>query len=414
MSTKHVTVIGAGIVGLACARSLQRDGKRVTLIDLDDPGEGTSFGNAGILSMGSVLPEAMPGILKRIPGMLLDPLGPLTIRWSYMPWLTPYLLRVLRNATPERAEEIAGALATLVHQSIPSYLKLLNDGDIFANLARRQGCLYLYPTKALFDAARGDNEMRKRHGINIDLLGPAEVKQLVPELGPDIGGGALATDSGHVISPIEFSRAIAASISADGGEFIKAKVDDIEAGPAGASAVIAGGQRYEVEELLVCAGAFSKPLARKLGIDIPLETERGYHMMLPDPGIDIRLPMLVAGGGFGVTQMSGGLRLAGTVEFGGLEAAPNYARAEILVKQAKKLLPDLNTEGGEPWMGYRPAMPDSLPVIARAPAYQNAYLAFGHGHLGLSLAAVTAQVITEMMAGRTPAIDPAPFRADRF
>jgi D-amino-acid dehydrogenase len=414
MSTKHVTVIGAGIVGLACARALQRDGRQVTLIDPDEPGAGTSFGNAGILSMGSVLPEAMPGILKKIPGMLLDPLGPLSIKWSYLPWLTPHLIRVLRNATPARVEEIAGALASLVRQSIPSYLKLLDDGDIFERLVRRQGCLYLYPTQALFDGARTDNEMRKRHGIKIDILGPAEVKQLIPELGPEVGGGALATESGHVLSPIALSRAFAEAIAAAGGTFIRAKVDDIEAGPAGVGAVIAGGQRHEVEELLICAGAFSKPLARKLGATVPLETERGYHMMLPDPGIDIRLPMLVAGGGFGVTPMTDGLRLAGTVEFGGLRAPPNYARAEVLAKQAKKLLPDLNTEGGEPWMGYRPAMPDSLPVIARTPAHANAYLAFGHGHLGLSLAAVTAAIITDMMAGRTPAIDPTPFRADRF
>jgi D-amino-acid dehydrogenase len=414
MRKKHVTIIGAGIVGLACARALQRDGRTVTIIDPDEPGSGTSSGNAGILSMGSVLPEAMPGIMRKVPGMLLDPLGPLTIRWSYLPQLLPFLLRMLRNATPERAERTAAALATLVHRSIPSYRSLLDDGDIFDRLVRCRGCLYLYPTEANMAAAGVENDMRRRHGIRLETLDTDGVRQLVPALSASVAGGVLATDSGQVLSPIELSRALAEEIASDGGDLYRARVEDIEVGAEGASAVIADGKRLPVEELLICAGAFSKNLAQKLGVRIPLDTERGYHMMLPDPGIELRLPILVAGGGFGVTPMTDGLRLAGTVEFGGLNAPPNFKRAEILVKQAKSLFPDLNADGGQPWMGYRPSLPDSLPVISRAPGCRNAYLAFGHGHLGLSLAAITAQIITDLIAGRTPEVDPQPFRADRF
>lgn len=408
----HV-VIGAGIVGLCCARALQQQGKQVVIVDPDEPGRGTSYGNAGILSLGSVLPEATPGLLRKVPGMLLDPLGPLTIRWRYLPQLMPYLLRMLRNSTPERVERLSEAIAALVLAGMDSYRALLDDDD-FATLIRRQGCLYLYETQAQMQAARADNEMRRRRGVPVETLGPAEVRQLVPALGPEVAGGALATASGHTVNPLALSQALAARIEADGGRFLRERVGGFEFAPDGPSHVVTESGRHPAAAIVLAAGAFSRNLAAQLGHRVPLDTERGYHVMLPDPGFELRLPLLVAGAGFGVTPMEHGVRLAGTVEFAGLAAPPNYARADVLLRHGRRLFPQLNDAGAERWMGYRPSMPDSLPVIGRSPRHRNVYFAFGHGHLGLSLGAVTGRIIAALSNDEEPPVPPAPYAIDRF
>ncbi|HZD26802.1 MAG TPA: FAD-dependent oxidoreductase [Alphaproteobacteria bacterium] len=408
-----VTVVGAGIVGLACARALQRDGRAVTVIDPGEPGGGASYGNAGILSAGSVLPEATPGLLRRVPGMLLDPLAPLTIRPAYLPRLMPFLLRMLRNATPARVEALSAALATLVLNGMESWRALLDDED-FAGLVRRQGCLYLYETAAALKASAADNAMRRRRGVAVELLGPDEVKQLVPALGPRIAGGALATGSGHVVNPLRLAQALAARIRADGGRILRERVTGFETDGSGSVRAITERGSHAAGAVVVAAGAFSRPLAAALGSRVPLDTERGYHMMLPKPGVELRLPLLVSPGGFGVTPMEHGIRLAGTVEFAGLEAPPNHARADLLLRHARRLFPELADEGAERWMGFRPSLPDSLPVISASPHRPNVFFAFGHGHLGLSLAAVTGRMVADLAAGRRPVVDPQPFRVDRF
>ncbi|MDP6813111.1 MAG: FAD-binding oxidoreductase [Alphaproteobacteria bacterium] len=411
---RSVTVIGAGIVGLCCARALQRRGRRITVIDPGEPGRGASYGNAGILSTGSVLPEGKPGLWKKVPRMLLDPLGPLTIRPAYLPRLTPWMLRFLRNSTAARVERISAALSSIVLPGLTHYRELLDDIAEGRNPIRQQGCLYLYPKPADVEAARPDNEARLRRGVALELLGPEEVKQLVPALGVPAAGGALATASGHTTSPLRLSTLLAETIAADGGRFLREKALGFEFGDDGPSQVRTDQGRHGVEDLVIAAGAFSRPLAAALGHDIPLDTERGYHVMLPRSGLDIRLPMLISSLGFGVTPMEDGLRLAGTVEFGGTEAPPNYRRADAILTHARRLFPDLAVDGAEKWMGHRPSMPDSLPVIAQSPRFPSAHFAFGHGHLGLSLAAVTGRIIADLADGETPPIDATPFRVDRF
>jgi len=412
-SAPPTVVIGAGVVGLCCARALQQQGRQVLIVDPDAPGHGTSFGNAGILSVGSVLPEATPGLLRRVPGMLMDPLGPLTIRWRYLPQLLPYLARLLRNSTPERVEQLSEALAPLVLNGLDSYRTLLDEAE-FSTLIRRQGCLYLFETEAQQDAARVDNEMRRRRGVPVELLGPAEVKQLVPALGPAVAGGALATASGHTVSPLRLSQTLAAAIEADGGRFLRDRVTGFDFAGDGPSHVLTAGGRQPAQDVVLAAGAFSGRLARDLGHRVPLDTERGYHVMLPDPGFELRLPLLVAGAGFAVTPMEHGVRIAGTVEFAGLDAPPNYDRADVLLRHGRRLFPSLQDHGAERWMGFRPSLPDSLPVIGRSPRHRNVFFAFGHGHLGLSLAAVTGRMVAALAAGETPPVDPAPYAIDRF
>ncbi len=411
---RNVTVIGAGIVGLCCARTLQRRGCSVSVIDQGEPGQGTSYGNAGIFASGSVLPEGKPGLWKRVPGMLLDPLGPLTIRLGYLPQLTPWMLRFIANTTPRRVEEISQALSTIVLPGLRHYRELLDDIPSDQVPIRQQGCLYLYPNASDAAAAKNDNATRRRRGVALEILGPDEVRQLVPSIGPDVAGGALATQSGHATSPLALSQLLASRIRADGGTFVRAKVTGFAVGESGPTLVHTDQGDFPVEDLVIAAGAFSKPLAKALGNTVPLDTERGYHMMLPAPEVEVRVPMLISSLGFGITPMSDGLRLAGTVEFGGLTAAPNYARADALLTNARRLFPGLNDAGAERWMGHRPSMPDSLPVISRSSRFPHVFFAFGHGHLGLSLGAVTGRLVADLVQDRAAEIDAAPFRADRF
>jgi len=360
------------------------------------------------------MPEGKPGVWKKVPGWLMDPLGPLTIRPGYLPRLTPWLLRFIANTTPRRVEEISLALSSITMPGLEHYTALLDDVPSDQVPIRRQGCLYLYPNREDVAAAAPDNEARRRRGVNLEMLGPDEIRQLLPAIGPEIAGGALSTESGHATSPLALSQLLAARIEADGGRFIRAKAKGFAIGADGPTHVHTDHGNVEVENLLIAAGAFSKPLAKDLGNNVPLDTERGYHMMLPQPNVEVRVPMLISSLGFGVTPMDDGLRLAGTVEFGGTEALPNYARAEALLTHAKRLFPDLQDSGAEPWMGHRPSMPDSLPVISRSSRFDRVFYAFGHGHLGLSLGAVTGSIIADLVQDRTSEIDPAPFRAERF
>jgi D-amino-acid dehydrogenase len=410
---RDVTVIGAGIVGLCCALYLQRDGHKVTLIDRDGPGEGTSFGNAGILATSSVLPNGTPGLWRKVPRMLTDPLAPLAVRWQYLPRIAPWLLRFLAASRPARFAQIARELAPLSLAAIEHYEPLLADAGA-GDLIRRQGTLYLYETQATMDAAASEIALRRALGVRLDRLGPDEVRQFVPGLGVPVAGAMYAPDTAHTLSPLALSQAFAAHFQASGGTLKRAEVHGFDRGPAGPSAIHTSNGTLPADVVVIAAGAFSRRLTRQLGWDPPLDTERGYHVMLPHADIGLRSAMLVQGRGFAVTPMADGLRLAGTVELGGLEAPPNYARADALVRHAKALFPDLNDADGSRWMGYRPSLPDSLPVLGRAPDMANLYFAFGHHHLGLTQGAVSGRIIADLVAGRPPAVDPRPYRVDRF
>lgn len=413
-SDAPIGVIGAGVVGLCCARALQQRGHRVVVIDPEEPGTGTSYGNAGLISSGSVVPEGKPGLWRKVPGMLADPLGPLAIRWSYLPQIAPFLWRMMQASTPERYEAIAAALANIVKPSLSAHRDLIADTGLADDLIRRNGTLYLFETEAAKRAAAEDIALRRRHGIAMEELSAEEVRQLVPALSPHIAGGAMAPDSAHTVNPLRLSQTLAEAIRQHGGSFQQAHVREVVIEDRRPVALQTDGERIAVSGVVVAAGAYSAELCRRLGSRVPLDTERGYHVMLPDPGLEVRVPMLIGALGMAVTPMEQGLRLAGTVEFAGLHAAPNYRRADVLLEHGKRLFPGLSDSGRERWMGRRPSIPDSLPVISASPHLDNVYFAFGHGHLGLTLAAVTGGMIADMATGVPTAIDPAPYRIDRF
>ncbi|MFO1057806.1 MAG: FAD-dependent oxidoreductase [Dongiaceae bacterium] len=410
---KPLVVIGAGVVGVATALYLQRHGLKVTIVDPGGPGEGTSRGNASIIAVESCVPVATPGIARAVPGMLLDPLGPLAIRWSYLPRLAPWLWQFVRASAPARVEEISIALRAILVEAIPCWEPLLADAGI-ADMLRRNGMLLVFESEAKFAAMQPYLELQRRRGTLFDVVAPEELRQLEPTLQPIFRHAVLYREVGHTLDNFRLVQRLAEFFRQRGGTILRAAARGFSAGAEGVTQVLTEAGAVDCRGVVVAAGAWSRRLARDLGAAVPLDTERGYHVMLPEPGIMPRRPIYSAEGSFVATPLEHGLRLAGTVELGGLEAPPNYARADILLRHGRRIFGPLGESGRSNWMGFRPSLPDSLPVIGPAGRHRNAWLAFGHGHLGLTLAAVTGRLVADLVAGRAPVADPAPYRADRF
>ncbi len=410
---RDVIVLGAGIVGLCSALYLQRDGHRVTVIDRLPPGEGTSYGNAGLIQVDANLPIATPGILWQVPKMLTDPEGPLVIRWRYLLRLAPWLIRFVAASQPEKLDAIASALAALLDRAHDAYRPLLAQADA-EDLFAPTGELYVYRNLSAYEAAKRDHDHRRRYGATLEELGAAELRQLEPSLSPDIKRGVFSPDCLRVANPLTLSQRLAGALARGGGTIRREAVTDVECEAEGPAAVVTDAGRHEADRLVLAMGAFSKPWAAKLGARVPLDTERGYHLMLPDPGVDLRTPLVVGDHRFGIVPMAHGIRLAGTAELASVDAPPNYRRSRMLGPMAQKIVPGLNLEGAEEWMGFRPSMPDSLPVIGPVPGSGRALLAFGHGHLGLTLGAITGRIVADLVAGRDSGFDRSPYRADRF
>ncbi|MBM3571406.1 MAG: FAD-dependent oxidoreductase, partial [Alphaproteobacteria bacterium] len=406
--------VDAGIVGISTALQLQRDGHRVAIYDPDPPGQGCSFGDCGAICVGNVTPAATPGILKSVPRMLLAQDSPLTIDWRYLPRLAPWLWRFLMASRPDRVDAIATALAGLLANSYEAYQPLLRAAGA-ADLFRRVGLLHVYRSDTAFRRALWMHQTRERLGVRTQWLDGHEVAQMEPALAPIFTRGVLLPDYGHVTNPDRLSGVLAESFVRGGGALRRARVTGFDGFTATGPRILRSEiGDHAISKVVIAAGAYSKPLARALGCKVPLDTERGYHAMLTAPGIDLRMPLMSGDGRFGITPMEHGLRLAGTVEFAGLDAPPQWRRAEILIEQARPMFRALAADKPKFWMGRRPSLPDSLPVIGRSPQHRNAFFAFGRGHLGLTLGAVTGGLIADLVAGRPPAIDLAAYRPDRF
>lgn len=410
---RSVTVVGAGVIGMCVAAYLQRMGASVTVLDPIEPGRSCSFGNAGALSPASCVPVAMPGILKQVPKWLVDPKAPLVVRWSYLPWAASWLLRFIRASSTREVERNAAALSALLRPVFDCYEPLLKEAGA-ESLIRREGQLYVYETEAAYQADAFAWELRRRHGARIEVLSSQELRELEPNLAPLFTKGILLPEHGHCIDPFGLVQALADSVRRNGGTILAQRVLDIEMDADRPRAVVTAAGRHAVDVLVVAAGAWSHQLARHFGHRVPLETQRGYHAMLRDPSCTPRRPIMWAEKRFMATPMQAGLRFAGTVELAGLDAPPDYQRASVLLEQGKRMFPSLS--GGEVsrWMGHRPCLPDSVPVIGPSPHVRNVYFAFGHGHLGLSTASTTGRLVAELVMGAKPFIDPAPYRIDRF
>jgi D-amino-acid dehydrogenase len=414
---REIVVIGAGIVGMACASYIQRAGHRVTVIDRGAPGEGTSFGNAGCLNSSSVVPISMPGVLSQVPRWLLDPAGPLVLRWRYLPYLAPWLWRFVRAGAPERVAAQARALRDLLGSTLESYAPLVKAAGA-EDLIHRAGHLTVYKSETSFAKDARAMGIRRDNGVTVEDLSFDELRQLEPSLSREFVRGRMIAETGHVGDPHRLVVRLAEAFVRDGGRLLRETVHGFELAEGKVAGVRGESGVHRADHIVLAAGAWSKGLARQLGDAVPLDTERGYHVMLRDPEIMPRRPVSSADGKFFATPMEGGLRVAGTVEFAGLAAPPDWRRSRMLLKQAQDMFPALARKIGDErismWMGFRPSMPDSLPVIGPSRRHKNVLHAFGHGHVGLIGGAMTGRIVAALVDGATPPIGIAPFGVERF
>ncbi len=416
-SKKKVVVIGAGMVGIATASWLLRDGHDVTVIDPQPPGSGASYGNAGCLNPSSIVPFAGPDTLRKVPGYLSDPLGPLRIRWRYLPQLAPWLIRFIRAGTPARIEQQATALKSLLSPCLETLLPLVRDAGADA-LVSRTGILVVYRSTAAWDADQRAWDLRRRHGVHWEELDADELRQFDPNLSRDYLRGKLVPGNGHTTDPGGLVSALAEAVQRDGGILLRRTANGFTFDGHRLTAVRTEAGEIPADTAVIATGAHSRRLAASVGDQVPLETERGYHIMLHNPETMPRVPTTDAEGAFVATPMAHGLRLAGTVELAGLTAAPDWRRATNLLTQAGRLYPALNHAYAEnrfeKWMGHRPSLPDSLPVLGPSTRSPDIFHAFGHGHVGMTGGPYTGKIIADLIAGRPPPIDLSPFSPRRF
>ncbi len=412
-SMKTVAIIGAGIVGVSTALWLQRDGARVILIDKAGPGEGASFGNGGILASCSVVPVTGPGLLGKAPKMLFSANQPLFLKWGYLPKLAPWLLKYLRHANAADTTRIAGALAPIVGDSLAEH-RALSAGTPAERWIVPSDYLYVYNDRAHFESDAFAWKLRRSHGVVWDELEGPEFTHYDPVFAPELGFAARMGGHGHIVDPGRYVQDLAAHVVQSGGQSVKAAVTDIAQDNGKTVGVYAGGEMIPCDAVVLAAGAWSGDLARKLGVDVPLETERGYHLELWEPSVMPRAPVMVAGGKFVATPMDGRLRLAGVVEFGGMDALPSRAPLELLKRNAKSAFRDITWSETKEWMGHRPAPADSIPVIGEAPNFKGAFMGFGHHHIGLTGGPRTGRLLSQIISGQLPNIDLSAYSPARF
>jgi D-amino-acid dehydrogenase len=413
VNSGRIVVVGAGIVGLACASALVQRGRSVLMLDPLEPGQHCSLGNAGCFSQSSFVPVALPGAWKQVPGWLADPLGPLAIRARHLPRLVPWLWHLHRSTRRERVDQIADALFPLLARAIDQWRSLASWAGVPELVVQRGHAIAYFSERAFLGDALG-RELRRARGVRMEVLTGAAVRDFDPALSAEVTHLVVLPEQGHCPNPLRLSQAIAGKLEESGVSFVRDHAVDFTRIGDRITHVVTITDRIEAGQVVIAAGAHSAPLARRLGTRVPLETERGYHVMLEGPTTCPRVPLMSGEGKYYCTPMENGLRIAGTVEFAGLRAAPDYRRADAMLQQARRLLPSLSYRTLGRWMGHRPSLPDSLPVIGRAPKASNVYFAFGHGHVGLTASAATARAIAQLVDGISPSLDLAPFAANRF
>jgi D-amino-acid dehydrogenase len=407
-----VAVIGAGIVGICAAACLSEAGHTVTVIDRTGICEETSSGNAAAFAFSDVLPLAQKGMLRNLPRWLLDPLGPLAIPPSYLPHLLPWLYRFWR-AGHGGYEGALAAQASLMRLAQSEWMALMERSGT-RSMLREDGSLELYESEAEFNASLPGWAARERHGIAFRHVAGAEIGELQPGLSPQFVKGTFVPGWKTVSDPMLLGKAVWKYAEGKGAVFLKGRVVEAAPDDDGTSIRLEDGRTLKSDKLIVAAGAWSHLWARRFGDIIPLETERGYNTTLPVRAFDLKRQLIFSGHGFVVTPLETGLRVGGAVELAGLDRPPNFARSKAMLEKARLFLPGLKTEGGREWMGFRPSLPDSLPVIGHSRSVANVYYAFGHGHLGLTQAAATGRLIRDLVSGEAPPIDLSPFRPTRF
>ena len=406
-------IIGAGVIGLSIAYRLTQAGQSVILIDRKGMAEEASRGNAGAFAFADVEPLASPGILWQAPRWLFDPLGPLSMPLAYAPKMLPWMVRFWRASLPERRLAATAAQSALMDLSKSETVTLLGDTGLTGHL-RRDGAIYLYEGQRALEAAAPLWALRGRHGVEYNIVTGEALAALQPGLGGRWTHGVFVPDWMTVSDPQVVAKAIGLAALAGGAVLETGNVVALQPSDDGIRVALAGGRALSASKVIVAAGAWSHQLAAMLGDRIPLETERGYNTTLPPGAFDLRRQLVLPADGYVVTPLDCGIRVGGAVELAGLARPPDYRRSAILLKKAEAVMPGLRVQGGVPWMGFRPSLPDSLPVIGRSTRAPQVLYAFGHGHLGLTQCAGTARLVADLVLGRPQSIPLNPYRPERF
>jgi D-amino-acid dehydrogenase len=409
----HVTIVGAGIVGVSSALWLQKAGFDVTIVEAGAVGEGASFGNAGNISPGAVVPYLIPGVLKEAPAWLLKPDGPLAVRPGYFLKVLPWLRAAAKASAREEALKTSRAMHALHRGTFEAYDALTRGTDAAA-LIERCGQLYVSvkPNGALGSPIA--QAMREAAGVRTIVLTEADIRDTEPTIAPIFKSGVLLPDNGRCKNPHQLVRILAGEAERNGATIVRGTVTGFATDGRHVQGIVVDGKVQAAERVVIAAGAASGTLAADLGTKLPVEAERGYHITIGDPAVMPRIPVSNTDAKFVAAPMNMGLRLAGTAEFAGIEAAPNWRRAKLLEDQARRMFPGVRMEKVTRWAGNRPSLPDGLPVLGVAPKYANAFFAFGNSHFGMTAGPVMGKLVAELVTGAKPSIDIAPFSPRRF
>jgi glycine/D-amino acid oxidase-like deaminating enzyme len=406
-----VGIVGAGIQGISNALFLQKKGFEVTIFDKDEPGSpAASYGNAGHFSPYACVLMNRPDVLTDIPAMLLSSTGPLALKWNYVPKMIPWFLKFIRNCTTKRMMHTAKNMHQILDLALPAYDELFDEIDL-EGLVEKKGILYVWNDQSLKSR---DLEIRVRNELGVDqqVVTPKEIHDLEPHLKPFYHGGVYYQYGRHARNPKRILLKLFDLFLKKGGKFLKINVQDINF-DSEKPVIKTEAQRFIFDKLVIACGAFSKRLTDNLDEKIPLDTERGYHVHFKDCDHLLSRPVIFSNRGFGITPMEQGLRVVGTVEFGGLKNPPSKGRVKNLINNAKYMLDDL-PEHEDEWMGFRPSLPDFLPVIGPSKNHKNVFYSFGHHHLGWTLGPISGKIIAGMIAEENTNLDLKPYSSLRF
>ena len=415
-TAQRAFVLGGGIVGVCCAYALQRSGFTTTLIEKGAPGHAASFGNSASIGLASVPPLGMPGMMRNLPRMLMDPNHALVIRLRHLPQTLPWLMRFRRTLSPVRVQAITNARAGLLSHAGNAYKSLLVEIGR-TELIRTTGLIFAYESRRSFEGARAGLALRRSHGIEVQELDGPALRDLEPAISDRAVCGVHFPIVQTVTNPLDLTEAILGAFRARGGRVLCKSVRGFETGPAGISRIVTDAARHECDLAVLAAGAWSGRLARMLGDRVSIVPERGYHIMIAAPPHMPAIPVVSGDHNVSISTLTTGLRMTTMAELTSIDAPADYARALRIFRAAAPLIRRLELDTTTPWasrwMGARPSTPDSLPVIGRSPRHRNTIYACGHGHLGVTFGAITGAIVGSLARGETPNFDITPYRPDR-
>ena len=410
MSSKKIGIIGAGIQGVCNGLFLLKKGYDVTLFDRDEPGNAASYGNAGHFSPYASVPLNRPDVLLDVPAMLMSTRGPLALKWNYMPKMIPWFYNFLKNCTEKKMMHTAKYMHQILDLSLPAYDELFDDIDV-NGLIENKGILYVWNDQNL-KSRKLEIKIRDELGVKQKVLNKKEIHDLEPNLKPFYHGGVFYDYARHARDPKKILVKLFEDFLSKGGKFLKLNIQDLQFDD---DKPVLGSEteRFTFDKIVIACGAFSKKLTDKLSEKIPLDTERGYHVHFKGYDHLITRPVVYSNRGFGMSPMDQGLRVVGTVEFGGLNNPLSKNRIKNLILNAQEMLDGL-PEHKDEWLGFRPTLPDFLPVIGQSKNYSNVFYCFGHHHLGWTLGAISGKIISKLVSNENTNLELSPYSSIRF